>query len=133
MSSERRGYGLRNYSSISLEGLMKTTKKPESKYSISRARFESSTFQVQALSVTCTAGEDLSLHMNYLRFSHMCFYVITPCTSLKSIRRFGGICRLHLYGRKISQARKHQEAVCKQCLEMEICSSETSVHFQQPA
>jgi hypothetical protein len=32
------------------------------------------------------------------------FWDITPCTPLKVNRRFGGICRLHLQGRRISQA-----------------------------
>jgi hypothetical protein len=32
------------------------------------------------------------------------FWDITPCTPLKVNRRFGGICCLHLQGRRISQA-----------------------------
>jgi hypothetical protein len=39
---------------------------------------------------------------------------ITLCSPLKSNRRFGGICRLHLRGRIISQARNQSEACSKQ-------------------
>jgi hypothetical protein len=38
------------------------------------------------------------------------FRDITPCTPLKVIRRFGGTCRLHLQGRRISQARNQRES-----------------------
>jgi hypothetical protein len=33
------------------------------------------------------------------------FWDITPCSPLKVNRRFGGTCRLHIQGRRISQAR----------------------------
>jgi hypothetical protein len=36
------------------------------------------------------------------------------CSPLKVNRRFGGICRLHLQGRRISHARKRYEAGSKQ-------------------
>jgi hypothetical protein len=42
------------------------------------------------------------------------FWGITPGGSLKVVRRFGGIFRLHLQGRKVRQARNRQEASGKQ-------------------
>jgi hypothetical protein len=55
------------------------------------------------------------------------FWGITPRSPLNVNRRFGGTCRLHLQGRRISQARNQCEAGGKQ---MEAtCSSETSVGF----
>jgi hypothetical protein len=38
------------------------------------------------------------------------FWDITPCNPLKVNRRFGGTCRLHLQGRRISQARNQSES-----------------------
>jgi hypothetical protein len=38
------------------------------------------------------------------------FWDITPCDPLKDSRRFGVTCRLHLRGRKISQARNQRES-----------------------
>jgi hypothetical protein len=38
------------------------------------------------------------------------FWDITPCSRLNFNRRFGGICRLHLLGRRISQARNEHVA-----------------------
>jgi hypothetical protein len=69
---------------------------------------------------------------------------ITPCTSSKLNRRFGGTYQLHLQGRKISQARNQCESNSPQipmfatlvsCLVYYyyyyyICSFETSVDFQ---
>jgi hypothetical protein len=37
------------------------------------------------------------------------FWDITPCSPLKFNRHFGGTCRLHLQGRRISQARNQRE------------------------
>jgi hypothetical protein len=42
------------------------------------------------------------------------FWVITPSSLFKIKRRFRGICRLHLQGRRISRARKQHEAGSKQ-------------------
>jgi hypothetical protein len=44
------------------------------------------------------------------------FWDITPCNPLKVGRRFGGTCRLHHQGRRISQARNQHEAGSKQSL-----------------
>jgi hypothetical protein len=44
---------------------------------------------------------------------------ITPCSPLKANRRFGGICRPHLQGQRISQARNQSEALSKQSSEPE--------------
>jgi hypothetical protein len=38
------------------------------------------------------------------------FWNITPCSPLRVNRRFGGTHRLHLQGRKISQARNQRES-----------------------
>jgi hypothetical protein len=40
------------------------------------------------------------------------FYLlgIMPCSAFKVSRHFGGICRLHLQGRRISQARNQRES-----------------------
>jgi hypothetical protein len=47
-------------------------------------------------------------------------------------RRFGGKYRLHLQGRRISQARNHCEGGSKRNLKMEVTfSSETSVDFER--
>jgi hypothetical protein len=51
------------------------------------------------------------------------FWDITPCSRLKVSIRFGGICRLHLQGRRISQRRCRCQALlvtlskllCSQC------------------
>jgi hypothetical protein len=62
---------------------------------------------------------------------------IKPCSSLKLSRRFGGTCRLHLQGRRISQARNQHKAggfllVYSSTLKRKAtCSSETSVDFQR--
>jgi hypothetical protein len=42
------------------------------------------------------------------------FLDITPCSPLEFNLRFEGICRLHLLGRRISQARNQLEAGSKQ-------------------
>jgi hypothetical protein len=39
---------------------------------------------------------------------------IAPCNLLKVERLFGGICRLHLQGRRVSQIRNQHEAGSKQ-------------------
>jgi hypothetical protein len=60
------------------------------------------------------------------------FWVRTSYSPLKVNQGFGGICRLHLQGRRISQARKQRKAGSKQSSEMETThSSEASVDFQQ--
>jgi hypothetical protein len=41
------------------------------------------------------------------------FWDKTPCSPLKVKRRFGGKCRLHLQGRRISQPRRQYEAGTK--------------------
>jgi hypothetical protein len=68
------------------------------------------------------------------------FWGISPCRQLKVNWLFGGTCRLHLQGRRISQARNQLESRCfglvsclsySSTLKMEgTCSSETSVDFQ---
>jgi hypothetical protein len=42
------------------------------------------------------------------------FWEITPCSPLKVNRHFGGTCRLHLQGLKVSQAINYHEAASKQ-------------------
>jgi hypothetical protein len=65
------------------------------------------------------------------------FWYTTPCSPLKVNRRFGGTCRLHRQGRKISRTRKREnrwqaEQASFSALKMEaICSSETSADFQR--
>jgi hypothetical protein len=71
------------------------------------------------------------------------FWDITPCSPLRVNWRFRNTHRLHLQGRRISQAKNQhksrwQASMLLSCsaysstLKMEaICSSETSVHFQQ--
>jgi hypothetical protein len=44
------------------------------------------------------------------------FWDITPCGPLKVNRRFGGICRLHLQGRRISQAKTSVKQVARRAL-----------------
>jgi hypothetical protein len=69
------------------------------------------------------------------------FWDITPCSPLKVNRPFEGTCRLHLQGRRISQARNQLGSACHLCylvysstLKMKVtCSSETSVDFQGAA
>jgi hypothetical protein len=46
--------------------------------------------------------------MNYILWN------ITPCSPLNVNRHFGGTCRLHLHGRRISQARDQHEECSKQ-------------------
>jgi hypothetical protein len=70
------------------------------------------------------------------------FWDVMSCSPLKVNRRFGGTCRLHLQGWRISQARNQHEAGGRQSswliglvyfasLKMEAtCSSKTSVNFQ---
>jgi hypothetical protein len=41
------------------------------------------------------------------------FWDITPCSLLEVSQHLGGICRLHLQGRRISQARNQREADSK--------------------
>jgi hypothetical protein len=74
------------------------------------------------------------LKQNLIRSS--IFWDITLCNPLKVKRRFGGTCRLHLQGRRISQALHQRDAGGKQrcydTTEMEAtCSSETVVDFQR--
>jgi hypothetical protein len=45
-----------------------------------------------------------------LRVKSSNLWAITPCGLLKVNRRFGGACRIHLPGRKISQARNQCES-----------------------
>jgi hypothetical protein len=69
------------------------------------------------------------------------FWDITLCIPLKVNRRFGATYRLHVQGQRISRAARHQRESRWQAepclaftstLNMEvICSSETSVDFQQ--
>jgi hypothetical protein len=80
--------------------------------------------------------------VNVLSLSHIqkssFFSDITLCSSLEVDRRFGGTCRLHLQGRRISHARNQHEAGSKEVLayfstlKMEVtCSSKTLVGFQE--
>jgi hypothetical protein len=63
------------------------------------------------------------------------FWDITPCSPLSVNRRFGGSYRLHLQGRKISQARNRCQAGSKEnsgLLKTEAtCFSEMSVDFKR--
>jgi hypothetical protein len=45
------------------------------------------------------------------------FWDITPCSPLKANRRFGGTCRLHLQGRRISRSRNQRESRWQACPE----------------
>jgi hypothetical protein len=54
------------------------------------------------------------------------FWDITPCSPLKVNGRFGGTCRLHIQGQRISQAGNQGEGRWQ----VELCS-ETSVGFQR--
>jgi hypothetical protein len=63
-----------------------------------------------------SSGWILCLNTNYIILyriwgSHSCDYK-TFCGLLKANRRFGGTCRLHLQGRRISQARNKRESRC---------------------
>jgi hypothetical protein len=49
------------------------------------------------------------------------FWDITPCSPLKVSRLFGRTYRLHLHGRRISQARIQREAGSKQSLLADVC------------
>jgi hypothetical protein len=44
-----------------------------------------------------------------LQSKYSIFWDITPCSLLKVNRRFGGTCRLHLQGRRISQAEQMRQ------------------------
>jgi hypothetical protein len=65
------------------------------------------------------------------------FWDITPCSQLKTNRRFGGICRLHFQVQRISQRKILREmwqaemvSFLYSTLKVEaICSSETWVDF----
>jgi hypothetical protein len=60
------------------------------------------------------------------------FWNIMLCSALKVSRRFRGIFRLHLHGRRISQARNQRENRWLAHLKVEaICSSETLLDFQR--
>jgi hypothetical protein len=67
------------------------------------------------------------------------FWDITPCSPLKMNQRFGRTSRLHLQGRRTSQANQYEAGtmlvsclVYSSTLKMEaICFSETSVDFQR--
>jgi hypothetical protein len=70
------------------------------------------------------------------RISHSGGWDITPCSPLKVNRHFRGTYRLHLQGRRVSQAKiKHLAFALESCsstLKMEeICSSETLAGFQR--
>jgi hypothetical protein len=59
-------------------------------------------------------------------------WAITPCNSLKFNRCFVRICRLHLQGRRISQARNRRESRKKSYSKMQAkYSSETLVDFSK--
>jgi hypothetical protein len=45
---------------------------------------------------------------SYKVLNNSVLWDITPCSPLKVSRRFGGICRLQLQGRRMSQARSHE-------------------------
>jgi hypothetical protein len=49
------------------------------------------------------------------------FWDITPCSPLKVKQHFGGIFRLHLYGRRISKSRNQREAACNQSCLLATC------------
>jgi hypothetical protein len=79
------------------------------------------------------------LQINFL-FKNTIFWDITPCRPLKVYRRFGGTYRLYLQGRRISRASSGFPpaftlvscSAYSSTLKIEaICSSETSVDFQQ--
>jgi hypothetical protein len=55
--------------------------------------------------VTCGRTEI----MKDMRLLQRWFWDIMPCSPLKVNRRFAGTCRLHLQGRRISEARKQCE------------------------
>jgi hypothetical protein len=60
------------------------------------------------------------------------FWGITLRSPLKVKQHFGGTCRLHLWGWRISQESNHPEACSKQSLRMEATrSSETLPDFQR--
>jgi hypothetical protein len=62
------------------------------------------------------------------------FWDISQCGPLKVNRRFGGICRFHFQGRRISQARKHRDTLLNYSLMLKMeatCSPEKSVDFQR--
>jgi hypothetical protein len=61
------------------------------------------------------------------------FWDITPCRLLKVNGRFGGTCRLHLQGRRISKARNQRETGCTTLKLESTCSFEMSVDFQRAA
>jgi hypothetical protein len=95
-----------------------------------------------------SSGGNLNVIKLVLSRRSSIFWDITLCRPLEVNRRFGGTCRLHLPGRKISQARNQHEAGSKQihatCLMLVSCfaytlalnmewtySSETSVGLQR--
>jgi hypothetical protein len=59
------------------------------------------------------------------------FSKTAPYSPLKVNQRFGGTYRLHLQGRRISQARSQRESRWPAELCFAICCSETSVDFQR--
>jgi hypothetical protein len=83
-----------------------------------------STIRSEAIyqSVQCHIPEDntlssVSMVINVqldIRLRSSVFWDITPCSPLKVNQNFGGTCRLHLQGRKISQARNQRDAGSKQ-------------------
>jgi hypothetical protein len=55
------------------------------------------------------------------------FWDITPCSSLKVIRRFGVTSRLHFQGRSMHQTTNHREADSKTSLRNESYNMETFI------
>jgi hypothetical protein len=70
-------------------------------------------------------------HILFIVVKSTIFWDITPCNPLRVNRRFGGIYRLYLQGRKVSRARAQRESRWKPDPMEAICSSETSVNFQR--
>jgi hypothetical protein len=58
------------------------------------------------------------IKQNWRRMKSYIFWDITPYSSLKVNWCFGGICRVHLQGQRISQARNQHEAGSKQSQEV---------------
>jgi hypothetical protein len=59
------------------------------------------------------------------------FWDITSCNPLKFGQRFGGICRLHLQDRRISQVRNQHEACSKQSSRLHSFISQKIELFNQ--
>jgi hypothetical protein len=61
----------------------------------------------------CEHGNEQFEFLTAVGKNNSVFWDITPCSSLLVKRRFGGIYRLHLQGRRISQVRNQHEASSK--------------------